>query len=94
MCPFNARFADPATEPGYAARGPGERPTGVEALPGERDSRTTDSEATDSAESGGRTDASMGQPSTHPGTEGTPLTELLRTALSEEAWDALPRGSS
>ena len=46
-----------------------------------------DSEATDSAESRGRPDAIMGQP-THPGTDGPPLTELLRTALSEEAWDA------
>ena len=30
VCPFNGRFAEPAIEPGYAARGPGERPTGVE----------------------------------------------------------------
>jgi len=30
VCPFNRRFAEPAIEPGYAARGPGERPTGVE----------------------------------------------------------------
>jgi len=35
VCPFNERFAEEAAEPGYAARGPGERPTGVEALPGE-----------------------------------------------------------
>lgn len=35
VCPFNVRFAEPANEPGYAARGPGERPRGVEALPGE-----------------------------------------------------------
>ena len=35
VCPFNRRFAVESMEPGYAARGPGERPTGVEALPGE-----------------------------------------------------------
>jgi len=29
------RFAEEAEEPGYAARGPGERPVGVEALPGQ-----------------------------------------------------------
>jgi epoxyqueuosine reductase QueG len=29
-CPFSIRFAEPAREPGYAARGPGERPVGVE----------------------------------------------------------------
>jgi len=36
VCPFNARFAERTTEPRYAARGPGELPVGVEALPGER----------------------------------------------------------
>jgi len=35
VCPFNRRLAQEADEPGYAARGPGERPVGVEALPGE-----------------------------------------------------------
>ena len=30
-CPFLIRFAEPARERGYAARGPGERPVGVEA---------------------------------------------------------------
>ena len=58
-------------------------------LPGERDP-----ESTDSAESRGRSDGSMGPPSTHPGTDGPPLTELLRTGLSEEAWDAFSRGSA
>lgn len=33
VCPFNGRFAQPSDEPGYAPRGPGERPVGVEALP-------------------------------------------------------------
>jgi epoxyqueuosine reductase len=32
VCPFNARFAPESSEPGYAARGPGERPAGVEAV--------------------------------------------------------------
>jgi len=33
-CPFPTRFAEPAGEPGYAARGPGEAPVGVEAVGG------------------------------------------------------------
>jgi epoxyqueuosine reductase len=40
VCPFNVRFARPTTEPAYAARGPGARPPGVEALPGETTSPT------------------------------------------------------
>jgi hypothetical protein len=36
VCRFNERFARPTAERGYAARGPGELPHGVEALPGER----------------------------------------------------------
>jgi epoxyqueuosine reductase len=34
VCPWNERFAEEAAEPGYAARGPGDLPVGVEALPG------------------------------------------------------------
>ncbi len=30
VCPFNGRFATSASDPGYAARGPGQRPVGVE----------------------------------------------------------------
>jgi epoxyqueuosine reductase len=41
VCPWNERFAAEASEPGYAARGPGERPVGVEALPGEHGSTET-----------------------------------------------------
>src|SRR5690606_12941909 len=37
VCPFNRRFGPERPEPRYAARGPGERPPGVEALPGEED---------------------------------------------------------
>lgn len=35
VCPWNQRFAAEASEPGYAARGPGDLPFGVEPLPGE-----------------------------------------------------------
>jgi epoxyqueuosine reductase len=35
VCPFNTKFSSPASEPSYAARGPGERPVGVEALSAE-----------------------------------------------------------
>ncbi|TVP57706.1 MAG: hypothetical protein EA351_05290 [Gemmatimonadales bacterium] len=87
MCPFSLKFAEAASEPGYAARGPGERPVGVEALPG-------DPTSTDSAESRGRSDAKAGQVPVHPGTDGPPLVDLLRTALSEEAWEAFSRGSA
>jgi epoxyqueuosine reductase len=34
VCPFNLKFAAEATEPGYAPRGPGELPFGVEPEPG------------------------------------------------------------
>jgi hypothetical protein len=39
VCPFNLKFSEPAAEPGYAARGPGERPVGVEAEPNSPESR-------------------------------------------------------
>ncbi len=71
VCPFNLKFAEPAAEPGYAARGPGDRPVGVQAVPDEDVSAET-----------------------HPGTAGPSLTELLRMALSEEAWEAFSRGSA
>lgn len=35
VCPFNQRFAEESREPRYAARGPGERPVGMEPIPGE-----------------------------------------------------------
>jgi epoxyqueuosine reductase len=37
VCPFNVRFSETAAEPGYAARGPGERPVGVEPDPSHSD---------------------------------------------------------
>jgi epoxyqueuosine reductase len=75
VCPFNVKFAEEAAEPGYAARGPGERPVGVEAPAGPDVSAET-------------------RRSDHPGTDGPPLTDLLTTALSEEAWEAFSRGSA
>jgi hypothetical protein len=37
------KFSEAAAEPGYAARGPGERPLGVEPLPVKGDPASTDS---------------------------------------------------
>ncbi|MEX0843430.1 MAG: tRNA epoxyqueuosine(34) reductase QueG, partial [Gemmatimonadota bacterium] len=53
VCPFNVKFAEEAAEPGYAARGPGERPVGVEAVAAEGDLASTDANSTDSAASRG-----------------------------------------
>lgn len=78
VCPFNERFAEEAEEPAYAMRGPGERPFGVEALPGE------DVLAESAAV------VKVG----HPGTEAPSLLDLLETALDEEAWDGFSRGSA
>jgi len=77
VCPFNVKFSEEAVEPGYAARGPGERPVGVEA----------------SGPVGVDLDPSVADTS-HPGTDGPLLTELLETALSEEAWESFSRGSA
>jgi epoxyqueuosine reductase len=33
VCPFNRKFSEPAADPAYSARGPGELPTGVEPDP-------------------------------------------------------------
>lgn len=38
VCPWNGRFPAEQPEADYAARGPGQRPRGVEAVPGEHDS--------------------------------------------------------
>jgi len=69
VCPFNVKFSEEAEEPGYAARGRGEAPVGVDPDPSVTDT-------------------------SHPGTDGSPLTELLETALSEEAWEWFSRGSA
>ena len=61
VCPFNRKFAEPAAEPAYAARGPGERPRGVEAA---RAASRSDAER------------SVGEP-IHPGTRAPRLLELM-----------------
>ncbi|TVR54003.1 MAG: hypothetical protein EA421_09640 [Gemmatimonadales bacterium] len=76
VCPFNVRFAQEAAEPSYAARGPGERPAGVEVVPGE--------DVSDESDPG--TD---GRP-VHPGTDAPSLVGLLEMSLSEG--DPLVRG--
>src|SRR5690606_29450645 len=82
VCPFNRRFGPERPEPRYAARRPGERPPGVEALPGE--------EPAPGADAAG----AAGRPPAHPGTEAPPLVALLETALDQAAWDAFSRGSA
>ena len=86
VCPFNVKFAHDAAEPGYAARGPRERPVGVEALPVEGDSASMGATSTDSAESR--------EEPLHPSTDAPSLIDLLRMALSEEGWEAFSRGSA
>ncbi|MCA9739007.1 MAG: tRNA epoxyqueuosine(34) reductase QueG [Gemmatimonadetes bacterium] len=84
VCPFTQRFAEAPTEPAYAARGPGERPVGVEALPGE---------ATPSLR--GRPDVpaeTPGRVHAHPGTDAPLLVELMR--MTRDEWDAFTRGSA
>jgi hypothetical protein len=99
-CPFNQRFAEEAKEPGYAARGPGERPVGVEASgpagPGSESGATGEALAkegvpAETSPNGGRVHEGHGR--LHPGTDGPPLSELLEMALSEERWEAFSRGS-
>lgn len=80
VCPFNARFARESAEPGYAARGPGESPVGVQALPGQ-----VTAAGDVSAETSGRAHA-------HPGTESPSLVALMRMSLPE--WDRWTRGSA
>ena len=80
VCPFNVRFAREAAEPGYAARGPGERPTGVQPVPVEPLPGLDVS-----AETPGRSHA-------HPGTEAPSLVELMR--MTREDWDGFSRGSA
>jgi len=86
VCPWNRKFAEVAAEPGYAARGPGDLPAGVESLRGE--SVSAERPGSVSAETPGVGSAA------HPGTLTPSLVELLRTALDEERWDAFSRGSA
>ena len=79
-CPFPIRFAEPAREPGYAARGPGERPVGVEAeLAGDGPHETSPESASGPL---------------HPGTDAPSLVALLEMAPDPEAWEAFSRGSA
>jgi epoxyqueuosine reductase len=48
VCPFNLRFSEEGGEPAYAARGPGERPRGVQLEP----ARDTGPDATDQSHPG------------------------------------------
>ncbi|MEX2528797.1 MAG: tRNA epoxyqueuosine(34) reductase QueG [Gemmatimonadota bacterium] len=80
-CPFNVRFSRPAAEPGYAARGPGEAPVGVQAMPG------------DEGVSAETHPGSFGH-SLHPGTDTPTLVALLETALDPGAWESFSRGSA
>ena len=86
VCPFNMKLAEDAAEPGYAARGPGERPVGVEPQPAKGDFASTGATSTDSAE--------PREKPLHPGTDAPSLIDLLRMALSEEGWEAFSRGSA
>ena len=99
VCPFNARFAGETDEPAYAARGPGELPSGVEPLP-EEEARPGEKEARPGEDVSAKTrghfpaEPSVGGPPTHPGTQGPPLIALLETALDERRWDSFSRGSA
>jgi len=84
VCPFNERRRG-GTGPGYAARGPGERPVGVEALPGEQ-AVEADASPGVSAETGG-----VGN-SAHPGTSAPSLVELMQ--MGREEWETFSRGSA
>jgi len=87
------KFSEEAVEPGYASRGPGERPVGVEAA---ADPVPPEPRRARRRQTLGRADAETGTPGSgaHPGTDGPRLTELLATALSEEAWESFSRGSA
>ena len=101
VCPFNVRFARESAEPGYASRGPGERPVGVEALPGERDLERDGAAGEAEALRGGDVSAETGQDVSletrgrrhvHPGTEAPSLIDLMR--MTREEWNAFSRGSA
>ncbi|CAN5690611.1 tRNA epoxyqueuosine(34) reductase QueG [soil metagenome] len=80
VCPFTRSFSAPSSEAGYAARGPGEPPFGVEAVGGEDVSAET-------------SPSPPGGP-LHPGTDAPSLVALLEMALDSDAWEAFSRGSA
>lgn len=85
VCPFNIRFPELTREPSFAARGPAERPLGVEAEGG----RGTDSRPGPHSVVNG-----AGEPLEpwHPGTRGPSLVDLMGMTRGE--WDAFSRGSA
>ena len=90
VCPWNERFPEHASLEGrYAARGPGELPAGVEALPGETPTAAAGPVDMEVAPGSGGGGAHVG----HPGTAAPPLIALLETALDPDAWDTFSRGS-
>ncbi|HEX9710293.1 MAG TPA: tRNA epoxyqueuosine(34) reductase QueG [Candidatus Thermoplasmatota archaeon] len=109
VCPFNVRFAEEAAEPGYAARGPGERPAGVEPPPGVEavvGERAVEADGHVSAETSGRSDARAGRSPRpwgedaddgrpHPWHPGTEAPSLVELMrMTREDWDAFSRGSA
>jgi hypothetical protein len=107
-CPFPIRFAEPAREPGYAARGPGEVPVGVEVeaspRPGVGSSSARSSRGIpDQSRSARSASERLGTHETspprsdgplHPGTDAPSLIALLEMALDPQAWEAFSRGSA
>ena len=79
VCPWNERFARPAPEPGYAARGPGEAPAGVQP----EGSATRGPAAVR---------GSPPAPPEHPGTRAPGLVDLMR--MTEADWEGFSRGSA
>jgi epoxyqueuosine reductase len=82
VCPFNQKFAEPAREPAFAARGPGELPAGVEP---------------EGARGGPPHLESPPPPGAapwHPGTLAPSLIDLMATALDEPSWELFSRGSA
>jgi len=108
VCPFPSRFAEPAREPGYAARGPGEGPVGVEAEPSPSpgvgsSARRSSRGIPDQSRSARSASEPLGTHETsapatggplHPGTDAPSLVALLEMALDAEAWEAFSRGSA
>ena len=89
VCPWNQRFPEHASVEGrYAARGPGELPVGVEALPGE-----VEDSAAAGADSGLARGGQVGLGVVPPGTHAPSLIALLETALDPDAWETFSRGS-
>lgn len=97
VCPFNERFSTPTSEAGYAARGPGERPVGVEALPGEErmgGAIAGEIGRNEGGEAAHPPSGTLAPGLLHPGTDNPPLIALLEMALDEQRWEVFSRGSA